>query len=68
MRKQKCKNCKWWNEEKDAGGAGLGTGLCRVSAPRLVMVDSEPVVWPTTVETDWCSHFLFVRHRPNVEE
>lgn len=61
MIKPSCKDCIFWL--RHGAEFSIGRGFCRFNAPAPVLtpdavVEAHPnVVWPVTLETDWCGEF-----------
>ncbi len=50
-----CKNCKYWNFQKEEG-----VGECRRNPPATFFDQEEGAafaLWPYTDDTDWCGEF-----------
>ena len=52
MKKPKCQDCRYWEEEEDSGG---NEGDCRKYAP--MQGGFKPWRWSVTKAVDWCGEF-----------
>lgn len=65
MNQEKCKNCRYWGENRNAGsGAELLAStvlirFCRLGGPTK---NAEGYgTWPATTKDDWCGKYELVR-------